>query len=39
MAERFIVGDEYTVALLGDVLPAIRVEVPGGFYDYEAVHC
>tara|TARA_R110000796_G_scaffold4320_5_gene16752 strand:- start:2310 stop:3251 length:942 start_codon:yes stop_codon:yes gene_type:complete len=37
MAERFIVGDEYTVALLGNqVLPAIRVEVPGGFYDYEA---
>jgi D-alanine-D-alanine ligase len=37
MAERFIVGDEYTVALLGEqVLPAIRVEVPGGFYDYEA---
>lgn len=37
MAERFIVGEEYTVALLGDeVLPAIRVEVPGGFYDYEA---
>ncbi|WP_302141952.1 D-alanine--D-alanine ligase [Halomonas alkalicola] len=37
MAERFIKGDEYTVSLLGDeVLPAIRVEVPGGFYDYEA---
>lgn len=37
MAERFIVGDEYTVALLGNqALPAIRVEVPGGFYDYEA---
>ncbi|MBZ5486686.1 D-alanine--D-alanine ligase [Halomonas aquamarina] len=37
MAERFVVGDEYTVALLDDqVLPAIRVEVPGGFYDYEA---
>lgn len=37
MAERFIQGDEYTVSLLGDqVLPAIRVEVPGGFYDYEA---
>ncbi|AQU82061.1 MULTISPECIES: D-alanine--D-alanine ligase [unclassified Halomonas] len=37
MAERFIVGEEYTVALLnGEVLPAIRVEVPGGFYDYEA---
>lgn len=37
MAERFIQGEEYTVSLLGDeVLPAIRVEVPGGFYDYEA---
>ncbi|SNY96442.1 D-alanine--D-alanine ligase [Halomonas sp. hl-4] len=37
MAERFIQGDEYTVSLLADqVLPAIRVEVPGGFYDYEA---
>ncbi|MGO1613984.1 MULTISPECIES: D-alanine--D-alanine ligase [unclassified Halomonas] len=37
MAERFVVGEEYTVALLGNqVLPAIRVEVPGGFYDYEA---
>ncbi|MFC4206687.1 D-alanine--D-alanine ligase [Vreelandella malpeensis] len=37
MAERFVQGEEYTVALLGDeVLPAIRVEVPGGFYDYEA---
>lgn len=37
MAERFIAGEEYTVALLGEtVLPAIRVEVPGGFYDYAA---
>ncbi|MGM0831610.1 MAG: D-alanine--D-alanine ligase [Pseudomonadota bacterium] len=37
MAERFVVGEEYTVALLdNEVLPAIRVEVPGGFYDYEA---
>ncbi|WP_346798834.1 D-alanine--D-alanine ligase [Halomonas sp. Bachu 37] len=37
MAERFIEGEEYTVALLdGQALPAIRVEVPGGFYDYEA---
>ncbi|MDT8896347.1 D-alanine--D-alanine ligase [Halomonas sp. I1] len=37
MAERFIRGEEYTVSLLGDeALPAIRVEVPGGFYDYEA---
>ena len=37
MAESFIQGPEYTVSLLGDdVLPAIRVEVPSGFYDYEA---
>ncbi|WP_424779777.1 D-alanine--D-alanine ligase [Onishia taeanensis] len=37
MAERFVRGPEYTVSLLGDsVLPAIRVEVPSGFYDYEA---
>ncbi|RDB44458.1 D-alanine--D-alanine ligase [Halomonas sp. DQ26W] len=37
MAERFIEGDEYTVSLLGEaVLPAIRVEVPGGLYDYDA---
>lgn len=37
MAERFVTGDEYTVSLVGDrVLPAIRVEVPGGFYDYDA---
>lgn len=37
MAERFIQGPEYTVSLLGErVLPAIRVEVPSGFYDYEA---
>lgn len=37
MAERFIQGEEYTVSLLGDrTLPAIRVEVPGGFYDYNA---
>lgn len=37
MAEEFIKGEEYTVSVLGDtVLPAIRVEVPSGFYDYEA---
>ncbi|MCE9683231.1 D-alanine--D-alanine ligase [Halomonas alkalisoli] len=37
MAERFIAGEEYTVSLLNaTVLPAIRVEVPGGFYDYDA---
>ena len=34
MAERFVSGEEYTVSLLGErVLPAIRVEVPSGFYD------
>ncbi|WP_349609308.1 D-alanine--D-alanine ligase [Halomonas sp. H10-9-1] len=37
MAERFVKGEEYTVSLLGDeVLPAIRVEAAGGFYDYAA---
>ncbi len=37
MAERYIEGEEYTVSLLGDaILPAIRVEVPSGFYDYQA---
>lgn len=37
MAERFVQGEEYTVSLLGDeVLPAIRVEAAGGFYDYAA---
>lgn len=37
MAERYVAGEEYTVSLLGErVLPAIRVEVPGGFYDYDA---
>lgn len=37
MAECFVKGEEYTVSLLGDmVLPTIRVEAAGGFYDYEA---
>ncbi|MCW4151665.1 D-alanine--D-alanine ligase [Halomonas sp. 18H] len=37
MAERFVRGGEYTVSVLGNrALPAIRVEVPSGFYDYEA---
>jgi len=37
LAERFIDGPEYTVSLVGDtVLPAIRVEVSEGFYDYQA---
>lgn len=36
-AEPWISGREYTVALLQDrALPSIRIETPGGFYDYEA---
>lgn len=36
-AERCIVGEEYTVALLdGRVLPAIRIEATRRFYDFEA---
>ena len=37
MAEQFIDGPEYTVAVLGDVaLPSIRLETDNEFYDYEA---
>lgn len=37
IAERWIFGQEYTAAILGDrVLPLIRVETPHAFYDYEA---
>jgi len=37
IAERWITGGEYTVALLnGEPLPAIRLETPRTFYDYEA---
>lgn len=36
-AEPWITGGEYTVAILqGQALPSIRIEVPGGFYDYQA---
>jgi D-alanine-D-alanine ligase len=36
-AEPWITGAEYTVAILqGKSLPAIRIETPSGFYDYEA---
>ncbi|HEY3784477.1 MAG TPA: D-alanine--D-alanine ligase [Steroidobacteraceae bacterium] len=36
-AEPWIVGKEYTVAVLqGRALPAIRIETPKTFYDYEA---
>ena len=37
LAERWIEGREYTVAILGDTpLPAICLETPRDFYDYEA---
>ena len=36
-AEKWIHGDEYTVAILGDeVLPSIRLQANSDFYDYEA---
>ena len=37
LAEQFIAGEEYTVAILGErALPSIRIEVPGDFYDFDA---
>ena len=37
IAEQFIDGPEYTVAVLGDeALPSIRMETRNEFYDYEA---
>ncbi len=37
LAERCIVGDEITVAVLqGEALPSIRIETPRVFYDYRA---
>lgn len=37
LAERCIVGDETTVAVLqGEALPSIRIETPRVFYDYRA---
>ncbi|MFC1683855.1 D-alanine--D-alanine ligase [Pseudomonadota bacterium] len=37
MAECWITGSEYTVAVLGEeALPMIRLETPHAFYDYEA---
>ena len=36
-AEQWVTGAEYTVAVLdGEALPAIRLETPHVFYDYEA---
>lgn len=37
IAERWITGGEYTVGVLqGEALPAIRIETPRTFYDYQA---
>lgn len=37
MAEQFVAGEEYTVAILnGEALPVIRLQTPNQFYDYEA---
>ncbi len=37
LAEKWIVGNEYTVGILaGKALPLIRIETPREFYDYEA---
>jgi len=37
LAERFVGGGEYTVAILGDqALPVIKIEPANEFYDYEA---
>lgn len=37
IAERWISGGEYTVGVLqGEALPAIRIETPRAFYDYQA---
>jgi D-alanine-D-alanine ligase len=37
IAERWITGGEFTVAVLqGKALPAIRIETPRAFYDYQA---
>ena len=37
LAERCIVGDEFTVGVLqGSALPSIRIETPRVFYDYRA---
>lgn len=37
MVEPWVLGEEYTVAILaGEALPAIRLETPREFYDYQA---
>ncbi|VTR31956.1 D-alanine--D-alanine ligase [Serratia fonticola] len=37
LVEKWLSGPEYTVAILGDkVLPSIRIQPAGVFYDYQA---
>ncbi|WP_263078530.1 D-alanine--D-alanine ligase [Endozoicomonas sp. Mp262] len=37
LVEQFIDGPEYTVAIVnGQVMPAVRIDAEGAFYDYEA---
>lgn len=37
LLESWIDGDEYTIAILGDIaLPMIRLKTPNSFYDFEA---
>lgn len=37
LIEKWLSGPEFTVAILGDdVLPSIRIQAPGVFYDYDA---
>jgi len=37
MAERYVTGEEYTVAMVaGEMLPSIRLATPRVFYDYQA---
>ncbi|VFS66725.1 Cell division protein FtsQ [Raoultella planticola] len=37
LIEKWLSGPEFTVAIVGEeILPSIRIQVPGTFYDYEA---
>ncbi|QBB11810.1 D-alanine--D-alanine ligase [Edwardsiella piscicida] len=37
LIEKWLAGPEYTVAFIGDeILPSIRIQAAGAFYDYEA---
>ncbi|STE88494.1 D-alanine--D-alanine ligase [Escherichia coli] len=37
MIEKWLSGPEFTVAILGEeILPSIRIQPSGTFYDYEA---